>query len=95
MNKEKFRPGFLSFFFFFQGVFITVMILFAVFDKKVVPVIKEKNTQIEMLVNELNKINKNNYNHYYKDYNEKTYPKNLIILNIRNTKTQDFFLFCI
>lgn len=29
-------------FFFFQGVFITVMILFAVFDRKVVPVIKEK-----------------------------------------------------
>ena len=45
-------------FFFFQGVFITVMILFAVFDRKVVPVIKEKNTQIEILVNELNKVNK-------------------------------------
>lgn len=57
MNKEKFRAGFLSFFFFFQGVFITVMILFAVFDRKVVPVIKEKNTQIEILVNELNKRN--------------------------------------
>lgn len=48
-------------FFFFQGVFITVMILFAVFDRKVVPVIKEKNTQIEILVNELNKVNKKNH----------------------------------
>lgn len=61
MNIEKFRAGFLSFFFFFQGVFITVMILFAVFDRKVVPVIKEKNTQIEILVNELNKVNKKNH----------------------------------
>lgn len=61
MSEAKFRIGFLSFFFFFQGVFITVMILFAVFDRKVVPVIKEKNTQIEILVNELNKVNKKNH----------------------------------
>ncbi len=79
MNKEKFRAGFLSFFFFFQGVFITVMILFAVFDRKVVPVIKEKNTQIEILVNELNKVNKKNHKHFYNNVNEKSYLGNWVI----------------
>lgn len=38
MSEAKFRIGFLSFFFFFQGVFLTGMILFAVFNNKVVPV---------------------------------------------------------
>lgn len=79
MNEAKFRVMFLSFFFFFQGVFLAGMILFAVFDRKVVPVIKKKNTQIEMLVNELNKIKKMNHNHFYKDVNEKSYLENLVI----------------
>ena len=79
MNEAKFRVMFLSFFFFFQGVFFAGMILFAVFDRKVVPVIKEKNTQIEMLVNELNKIKKKNHKHFYKDVNEKSYLENLVI----------------
>lgn len=63
MNEAKFRIGFLSFFFFFQGAFLAGMILFAVFDRKFVPVIKEKNTQIEMLVNELYKIKGRGHNH--------------------------------
>ena len=41
-NTKWFEGDFMRIAFFFGGVFITVMILFAVFDRKVVPVIKEK-----------------------------------------------------
>lgn len=58
MNDIKIRAGFLYFFFFFQGVFLTGMILLAVFDNKIIPVIKEKDMEIELLLNEMNKIKK-------------------------------------
>lgn len=55
MNDSKFKIGFLSFFFFFQGAFLTLMILLGIFNNKIVPTMKEKNTQIELLLKELNR----------------------------------------
>lgn len=63
MSEAKFRIGFLSFFFFFQGVFLTGMILFAVFNNKVVPVMKDKDTEIELLLNEINRIKHRGHTH--------------------------------
>lgn len=54
MTEAKFRTFFLAFFFFFQGVFLTGMILLVLFDHKVIPVIREKNVVIEKLADELN-----------------------------------------
>lgn len=75
MNETKITTGFLSFFFFFQGVFLAVMILFTIFNYKIVPEITKKNSQIELLVNELNKIK-----HKDHDYSESK-PKNFKIKN--------------
>lgn len=55
MHEAKLKSGFLYFFFFLQGVFLTGMILFVLFENKFVPIVIEKNTQIKTLVNELNK----------------------------------------
>lgn len=55
MYEAKLKSGFLYFFFFLQGVFLTGMILFVLFENKFIPIVIEKNTQIKTLVNELNK----------------------------------------
>lgn len=67
MNESKIRAGFLYFFFFFQGVFLTGMILLAIFDNKIVPVMKEKDTEIEFLLNEVNRIKHRGHNHSEND----------------------------
>ena len=46
------------------------MILLAVFDNKIIPVIKGKDMEFELLLNEMNKIRKN-HKHFYKWDNEK------------------------
>lgn len=63
MAEVKFKTWILSVFFFFQGVFLTGLILLMLFDNKFIPVIKEKNIIIESLVDELNGRNYKNYNH--------------------------------
>lgn len=79
MSEAKFRIGFLSFFFFFQGVFLTGMILLALFDHRIVPVMKEKNTQIELLVNELNSIKNRNHKHFHDGNSKKIHSEDNVI----------------
>ena len=55
MHEAKLKSGFLYIFFFLQGVFLTGMIHFVLFENKFVPIVIEKNTRIKTLVNELNK----------------------------------------
>lgn len=63
MDEKKTNTGFIAFFFFFQGIFMTGMILFAIYNNKIIPCIKDKNTQIELLLQELNKTMNKNHNH--------------------------------
>lgn len=50
---------------FIHGVFLTVVVLFALFELKVLPCIQEKNAQIKLLSEKILESRKYNYN--YKD----------------------------
>lgn len=82
MNESKFKIGFLSFFFFFQGAFLTLMILLGIFNNKIIPTMKEKNTQVELLLKELNRTKYKGHNHSENNIQkspEKTQYQNFII----------------
>jgi len=53
MTKFNFDTVFFSFFFFIQGIFLTVIIMIATFNYKVIPTIREKDFQIEKLTEKL------------------------------------------
>lgn len=50
MHEAKLKSGFLYIFFFLQGVFLTGMIHFVLFENKFVPIVIEKIPKLKLLL---------------------------------------------